>query len=226
MKPDNKTNLYSNAHNSFIDKIVRKKREEILRVIKENIPLENINNVIDVGTTRDTSNVSSNYIINNLGNFKDIKSISTQKIESNFFSEKIHKSITDEFSESEINNLKSDLIISNATIEHVGSFENQIKMCSNMIKLSNKYFVICTPNKFYPIELHTKIPFLHFLPNNIYRFILNKIGLSFFSKEENLNLLSIKNLIEIMSILNHQNFKIKYVNLMFFKSNLILIGNK
>ena len=95
-----------------------------------------------------------------------------------------------------------------------------------MIKLSNKYFVICTPNKFYPIELHTKIPFLHFLPNNIYRFILNKIGLSFFSKEENLNLLSIKNLIEIMSILNHQNFKIKYVNLMFFKSNLILIGNK
>ena len=70
MKPDNKTNLYSNAHNSFIDKIVRKKREEILRVIKENIPLENINNVIDVGTTRDTSNVSSNYIINNLGNFK------------------------------------------------------------------------------------------------------------------------------------------------------------
>ena len=42
--------------------------------------------------------------------------------------------------------MRSDLVISNATIEHVGSFENQLKMVKNIILLSKKYFVITTLN--------------------------------------------------------------------------------
>ena len=34
-------------------------------------------------------------------------------------------------------------------------------MLENDIKLTKKIFVITTPNKFYPIELHTKIPLIH-----------------------------------------------------------------
>ena len=49
-----------------------------------------------------------------------------------FFSKILTKSITDNFTNEEIDNFKSDLVISNATIEHVGNFENQIKMVKNV----------------------------------------------------------------------------------------------
>lgn len=226
MKSDTKNNLYSNAHYSLVDKITIKKREEIIRIIQKSLPLNLVNSVVDIGTTQDDEHNSSNFIIKNLGNFKEYKSISDQKIINKFFSKSIQKSIIDNFTDNEIKNFKSDLVISNATIEHVGSFNNQLKMCENIIKLSSKYFVICTPNKYYPLEFHTKIPFLHYLPEKIYRIVLRKIGLDFFSNENNLNLLSKKKLIEIMKKLNHQNYEIKSINLLFFKSNLILIGYK
>ena len=127
---------------------------------------------------------------------------------------------------SEIDDFKSDLVISNATIEHVGSLENQIKMCSNIINLSKKYFIIVTPNRFHPLEFHTKIPFIHWLPKKIHRKILNLIGLKFFSEEKNLNLLSENEFKLIMKKLNQVNFDIQNINFLFFKSNLILIGKK
>ena len=46
------------------------------------------------------------------------------------------------------------------------------------------------------------------------------------SKEENLNLLSKKDLINIMQKICISDYEIKYINFLFFKSNLVLIGQK
>ena len=51
---------------------------------------------------------------------------------------------------------------------------------------------ITTPNRFYPIDFHTKIPVIHWLPKNIHRLILKTLGLHFYANEENLNLLDKK----------------------------------
>ena len=59
-----------------------------------------------------------------------------------------------------------------------------------MINLSKKYFVITTLNRFYPIDFHTKLPLIHWLPKNIHRNLLKIVGLKYFDREENLNLLS------------------------------------
>ena len=99
-------------------------------------------------------------------------------------------------------------------------------MCENIINLSKRYFIIITPNRFHPIEFHTKIPFLHWLPKKIHRVFLSLLGFKLLSKEENLNLLSYSDLFLIMKKLNHSNFTVKSINFIFFKSNLILIGNK
>ena len=218
--------IYSNIHLNFFDKIVLKKRSEIISIIKIFLKDLKIDNVLDIGSTYDDTNPSSNYIIKNLGNYKEYKSISDQKIVTDFFNRKLKKSITEDFSNEEITNFKSDLVISNATIEHVGSIENQIKMCENIIKLSKKYFIINTPNRFHPIEFHTKLPLIHWLPKKFYRSILKMIGLKFFSDEKNLNLLSENDLVFIMKKLNQVDFEIKKINFLFFKSNLILIGKK
>ena len=221
---DNLEKTYSQAHYSFIDQVIQKKREKMLILIKEFLKNKDIDDVLDVGSTEDEKNKSSNYIVKNLGNYKKYKSISDQSINSDFFSVKVKKSITEDFTVSEIEDYKSDLVISNATIEHVGSLENQTKMCKNILKLSKKYFIIITPNRYHPLDFHTKLPLFHWLPKKIHRKILSILGMHFLSKEENLNLLSNNDLHKIMEKLNHSNFEVKKIDFLFFKSNLLLFG--
>ena len=87
-----------------------------------------------------------------------------------------------------------------------------------MIKL-HTYFLL----KSYPIDFHTRLPFLHLLPKAMHRNILNFFGEKYLSKEKNLNLLTENDLKEMCLNLNVYNFKILKVRLFFFVSNLILI---
>ena len=109
-----------------------------MSVINENLKKEIFYDVLDIGTTNDMEFPSSNYLVKNLEKIKKYKSISDQKINSDFFSSTLKKSITDDFSLDEINLNSADLVISNATIEHVGSYSNQLKMISNIINFSKK----------------------------------------------------------------------------------------
>ncbi len=226
MLEDKSKTIYLTKHYLFFEKFLLKKRQEILIVLKEFLINKKIDDVLDVGSTEDNIHGSSNFLIKNLGNYREYKSISDQKIKSDFFSKKFKKSITENFSDEDIKNMASDLVISNATIEHVGDLSNQIKMCRNVIKLSKKYFIIITPNRYHPFEFHTKIPLIHWFPKKIHRLILKTIGFKFFSLEKNLNLLSEKDFRFIMRHLGHMNFNIKSINFFFMKSNLILIGKK
>ena len=47
-----------------------------------------------------------------------------------------------------------------------------------------------TPNKRFPVELHTFLPLLHWLPDATYRAALRTLGHSYFADVENLNLLN------------------------------------
>ena len=218
-------NIYSINNFKFADKIIFKKRIEILSIIKRMIDLKMINSCLDIGTTNDFNKKSSNLIIKNLNEINILKSISTQKIDFPFFNIILTKSITDNFSNDEINKMSSDLVISSATIEHVGNEKNQIKMINNIIKLSKKYLVITTPNRLYPIDFHTKIPLIHWFPKNLHRFILKIFGLNCLSKEENLNLLSKNELKKILgNFSNLVDFKIENLSLFGYVSNFIVIG--
>jgi len=216
--------IYVVNHYKFIDKIVIKKRQKMCDIINEELSDYIIQDALDIGSTNDLDNKSSNYLIRNLKNIKTYKSISDQVITNNFFSKCLTKSITENFSYDEIQSMKSDVVISNATIEHVGSFEQQKKMIENMLLLTKKYFIITTPNRYHPLDFHTKLPILHWFPKKIHRKLLKLLKLEFFSKEENLNLLSKKDLITLLEIVGVNNFKIFDISLLGFKSNLIVIG--
>ena len=217
--------IYSRNHLKIFDKIITKKRLEIVDIINSQIVLNNISDILDIGTTSDTENKSSNFIIRNLKNVKNFYSISDQLITLPFFKKKLQKSIIENFSEYEIENFKSDLVVSNATIEHVGNYNNQKTMVSNMIKLSKKMVIISTPYRYHPLEFHTKIPFIHWLPKKIHRMILKKFNLVFYSKEENLNLLSRS---DLSSFIKNEKIRseFKYIKFLFLRSNLIFILKK
>jgi len=216
--------IYASFNHPIIDRIVLNKRIEMTKIIKKSIRNLKLKDALDVGSTSDTAYRSSNYIIKHLTEIKKKYSLSDQLIKSKLFDKNFKKSIIDKFSKSEITKIKSDIVLSNATIEHVGSFKSQIKMTKNMIYLAKKLFIISTPNRFHPIEFHTKLPFLHWLPKKIHRKILNILGLKFHAKEKNLNLLSKTDLIEIMRILKFKNFKIFNIKFFGITSNYILVG--
>ncbi|MBA7650183.1 hypothetical protein ES703_57985 [subsurface metagenome] len=56
-----------------------------------------------------------------------------------------------------------DVIYSNAVIEHVGDFENQKKMATEIMRVGKRWFVT-TPNRWYPFEFHLRLPFVTWLP--------------------------------------------------------------
>ena len=113
---------YSSSKFKFLDNIVLKKRKEMFEIIKKSINLNSINSVLDVGTTSDNSLQSSNFLIKQLKSIKIKKSISDQKIlNDDFFDMTFEGSITENLNDS-FENLKSDLIVCSATIEHLGNF--------------------------------------------------------------------------------------------------------
>jgi hypothetical protein len=221
-----KNKIYSAFHLSFIEKLILKKRIEMKKKIEENINFENINSICDVGTTEDISNKSSNFLIKSFTSIKTKNSITDQLIKDDIFKNKIQASITSNLQPAQVNQLKSDISFSSATIEHVGCRDNQKKMIENMINLSKKYIIITTPNKFHPIEFHTKLPLLHFLPKIIYKSLLNLVGYSYFAKIENLNLLSVDDLSKILNMFSNIKFKIIKIKLFGFTSNLVAICEK
>ena len=60
-----------------------------------------------------------------------------------------------------------DIVYSNAVIEHLGNFERQKKMATEIMRIGKSWFVT-TPNRWYPFEFHMRLPFVTWLPRNGY----------------------------------------------------------
>jgi hypothetical protein len=56
-----------------------------------------------------------------------------------------------------------DIAFSNAVVEHVGGQEEQRRFVHELCRVAPRVFV-STPNRRFPVEVHTLVPFLHWLP--------------------------------------------------------------
>lgn len=57
-----------------------------------------------------------------------------------------------------------DVVFSNAVIEHVGDREQQRRFVGEALRVARRAF-ITTPNRWFPIEVHTRLPLVHWLPD-------------------------------------------------------------
>jgi SAM-dependent methyltransferase len=57
-----------------------------------------------------------------------------------------------------------DVVFSNAVIEHVGGRERQRRFVSEALRVGRRVFVT-TPNRRFPVEVHTRLPLVHWLPD-------------------------------------------------------------
>ena len=63
----------------------------------------------------------------------------------------------------EFNDKQFEVVVSNAVIEHVGSFKQQRQMAEEVQRVGKRY-IVQTPNRYFPIEPHVLIPFFQFFP--------------------------------------------------------------
>jgi SAM-dependent methyltransferase len=115
-----------------------------------------------------------------------------------------------------------DIVYSNAVIEHAGPRNDQARFVEEALRVSKKFF-ITTPNRWFPVEMHTHLPLLHWLPRTSFSSVLKLLGDDFYSKEENLNLLDRRQLVDLFP--RDVVVKSKYVSVLGIPSNILVYGD-
>ena len=59
-----------------------------------------------------------------------------------------------------------DIVHSNALIEHVGGRRRQEAFVREAVRVGRRVF-LTTPNRWFPLEVHTRLPFVHWLPDAV-----------------------------------------------------------
>jgi len=213
----------------FVDKalknIILKNRLNIFELFKENVEFDHETKVIDIGTTP-ILDEHENILFHQYTWPENITGFSNQ--DCSILKKKFEKSnfLIGDAKNIHLKENSFDISFCSATIEHVGNYDNQKNLISELNRISKKNIFLTTPNRGFPIDFHTKLPLIHLLPKKIHRFLLKIFGLKYFSEENNLNLLYTNDIRNICKELKIYNYKIIYNKFIFLKSNIILIITK
>jgi hypothetical protein len=79
-----------------------------------------------------------------------------------------------------------DIGICGDVVEHAGDRESQRRLVHEVCRTCRCVF-FTTPNRSFPLEVHTLVPFAHWLPGPAFRAVLQSLGMRTFATEEMLN---------------------------------------
>lgn len=113
-----------------------------------------------------------------------------------------------------------DIVFSNAVLEHVGNREAQARFVAELRRVSKAFF-ITTPNRWFPFEHHTGLPFLHYLPPAIFRALIRNTRYRYWADEANLNILTASSMAKLFP---GAAVHVEIVRAMGIGSNLVAYG--
>ncbi len=114
-----------------------------------------------------------------------------------------------------------DVCWSNAVIEHVGSHEQQGAFIREIDRVAGLAF-FTTPNRYFPVEVHTRTPLLHFGPKRIFEAYLRAIGKGW-ATGSYMNLLSLGELEALLQEARVSNYKVIKNKLLGFTLDFVVI---
>lgn len=117
-----------------------------------------------------------------------------------------------------------DVVHCHAVIEHVGNSEQQKQLVSELWRVARRGVFITTPNRWHPVEFHTLLPLIHWLPKRFFRTLLRRTRYDFYSHEGHLNLLGTSDLQRLMP--PGCSFRIFHTLFLGFPSNLLVWMDK
>jgi SAM-dependent methyltransferase len=182
--------------------------------------------VLDLGATSDQSYKSSNYF-EALYPYKN--RITAAGIDDASFLGNIYPGVRFQFADAldlPFDANAFDYVHSSAVLEHVGSYANQRRMVAECLRVARKGVCLTTPNRWFPIEVHTQLPLVHWLPKSWFRAFVDWIGQHELAMEANLNLMTEGELRKITALHPDWSFHFRLCRLLGLKSNIVLFAAK
>jgi hypothetical protein len=193
--------------------------------MKEFSPTE-ADEVLDLGVTSDQSYESSNYL-EALYPYKN--RITAAGIVDASFLQNIYPGVRFQFADAlnlPFDANAFDYVHSSAVLEHVGSNANQRRMVAECLRVVRKGVCLATPNRWFPIEVHTQLPLVHWLPKSWFRAFLDWMGHHELAMEANLNLMTERELRKITVSHPDWSFHFRSGRLLGLKSNIVLFATR
>lgn len=111
-----------------------------------------------------------------------------------------------------------DVVFSNSVIEHVGAYQDQLRMASEVRRVGKRYFVQ-TPNRHFPLEPHFLFPFFQFLPLKVRIWLLQNFSLGWFGKTQNPQ--KVREIIESIRLLSRPEFVALFPNASIYEEKIL-----
>jgi ubiquinone/menaquinone biosynthesis C-methylase UbiE len=178
--------------------------------------------VLDVGVTSDRGYQSSNYLESWYPHKGQLTAVG---LDDGSFLEKEFPGVRFAFANGKALPFREsafDVVHSSAVIEHIGARNDQQRFIGELYRVARRLVCLTTPNRWFPVEVHTGLPLVHWLPARAFRRMLRISGLPFFADENNLNLLSRSDLLELCRSLRIRGARVEGLRLSGWTSNLIL----
>ncbi|MBJ7574834.1 class I SAM-dependent methyltransferase [Luteimonas sp. MC1828] len=182
--------------------------------------------ILDVGVTSDRAQLASNYL-EAWHPRKDL--ITACGIDDASFLEDVYPGMTfvrGDGKDLPFPDASFDWVHSSAVLEHVGSAQEQARFVAELHRVSRKGVFLTTPNRWFPVEFHTVLPVVHWLPKPWFRALLRRLGHRELSREENLNLLGRRELDDACAQARLPEWRIDSVALLGWPSNLLLVARR
>ena len=205
---------------SIATRIASRARRRMYQRITAEISMGESTRIIDIGLTPDTSLTDSNFFEQQHPHPQRIIGVSPEPIGS-------LRSRFPDVTLLQASGMQlplrlgaADVAVSFAVIEHVGSRTHQRELIVELLRVAD-VAVLTTPNRWFPVELHTFLPLVHWLPRTAHRRILRLLGMRFWAEEANLHLLSRRELTAMVPP-THVPVFLPF-RLLGFTSNLVMV---
>ena len=143
--------------------LMKRSREKKLRHLQTWIPESPPQSILDVGPADEEKSPHDNFLEKNHPHPDRITALSILPLRS--FRQRYPRTaaVTYDGTIFPFADGAFDLAYSNAVIEHVGDFPRQVLFVSEMARVARSLY-LTTPAREFPVELHTNLPLIHWLP--------------------------------------------------------------
>lgn len=203
-------------------KVILGARRRIYRMLENLVPVEEMEAVLDVGVTADRACAYSNFFEVLCPHPDRVTALSDQDAS---WMEEVWPGLR--FVRGDGRRLpfpdrSFDFVFSSAVLEHVGSRENQRAFLAECFRVARRHVFVTTPNRWFPLEMHTCLPFVHWLPAPWFRGLIARLGFRDLAEERNLNLLAADDLRTLCGGLDAPCMELVKLRTLGFSSNLLL----
>lgn len=177
--------------------------------------------LLDVGFSEDEHSPTDNYLERFYPNPAQITALGIDKADEFSRRYPLVKAVTYSGSTFPFADQSFDVVWSNAVVEHVGDHDRQVAFLAEIQRVG-KHGFITTPNRFFPVEVHTRVPLLHWLPKPWFDWLLVRMGKGFASGDY-MHLSSRSQFIRMLERAGYRNFRIHDNRLLGFTLDFVAV---